>query len=147
MTSQMPWRRLLMHAVHCSVVQRSRLISLSVSPNSDESRKQSLYPDGDPDRHQTLIVCSLAHCQPSPQGWQVFAGWWKKLFFFMEKTGVAKIVFAGKNRNCEEICQNRLMSKKSKMNFCCTLKVHGFPFTMSLKLLLCAQYQNCESYF
>jgi len=22
-------------------------------------------PDGDPDRHQNLIICSLAHCQPS----------------------------------------------------------------------------------
>jgi len=33
---------------------------LSVSPNSDEFRKQSLYPDGDPDHHQNLIICSLA---------------------------------------------------------------------------------------
>jgi len=30
-----------------------------------ESGKQSLYPGGDPDRHQNLIICSLAHCQPS----------------------------------------------------------------------------------
>jgi len=37
----------------------------SVSPNIDESRKQSLYPDVDPDRHQNLIFYSLAHCQPS----------------------------------------------------------------------------------
>jgi len=37
---------------------------LSVSPNSDESGKQSLYPDGDPDRQQNLIICSSAHCQP-----------------------------------------------------------------------------------
>jgi len=41
------------------------LDALSVSPNSDESEKQSLYPDGDPDRHQNLIACSLANCQPS----------------------------------------------------------------------------------
>ena len=34
-------------------------------PNSDESGKQSLYPEGDPDRHQNLITCSVAHCQPS----------------------------------------------------------------------------------
>jgi len=47
----------IVHALLCSVALRSRLISLSVSPNSDESGKQSLYPDGDPDRHQT-------HCQP-----------------------------------------------------------------------------------
>jgi len=40
------------HALHCGVAQRSRLIPLSVSPNSGESGKQSLYPDGDPDRHQ-----------------------------------------------------------------------------------------------
>ena len=45
--------------------QRSRLIPFSVSPYSDESRKQSLYPDGDMDHHQNLIICSLAHCQPS----------------------------------------------------------------------------------
>jgi len=32
---------------------------------SDKSGKQSLYPDGDPDRHQNLIICSLAYCQPS----------------------------------------------------------------------------------
>ena len=37
----------------------------SVSPNSDESRKQSLYLDGDPNRHQNLNVCSLDRCQPS----------------------------------------------------------------------------------
>ena len=54
-----------MPAQHCSVAQRSRLIPLSVSPSSDESGKQSLYPDGDPDRHQNLSICSLAHCQPS----------------------------------------------------------------------------------
>jgi len=47
--------------VHCSVAHRSWWIPLSVSPNSDESRKQSLYPDGDPDRHQNLIICSLDH--------------------------------------------------------------------------------------
>jgi len=35
-----------------------------MSPNSDETGKQSLYPDGDPDRHQNLIICLLAHCQP-----------------------------------------------------------------------------------
>ena len=51
-----------MHAVHCSVAQCSRLIPLSVSPNSDKSGKQSLYPDGDRDRHQNLIVCSFAQC-------------------------------------------------------------------------------------
>ena len=41
------WRCVLVHAVHCSVAQRSRLTPLSVSPNGDESGKQSLYPDGD----------------------------------------------------------------------------------------------------
>jgi len=38
-----------------------------LSSNSDESGKQSLYPDGDPDRQQNLTKCSLAHCQPSPE--------------------------------------------------------------------------------
>jgi len=65
MTSQLLWRCLLVHALHRSVAQRSRLIPVSVSPNSDESGKQSPYPDGDPDRHQNLIVCSPAHCEPS----------------------------------------------------------------------------------
>jgi len=59
------WRCLLVHAVHCSVAQRSQLILLSVSPNSDESEKKSLYPDSDPDRRQNLIICALGHCQPS----------------------------------------------------------------------------------
>jgi len=53
------------HALHCSVAQRSRVIPLSVSANSDESGKQSLYRDAGSDRHQNLIVCSLAHCQHS----------------------------------------------------------------------------------
>jgi len=35
--------------------------------NSDESGKQSLYPESDPYRHQNLLTCSLAHCQPSPK--------------------------------------------------------------------------------
>jgi len=56
---------LLVHALHCRVAQHSRLIPLSMSPNSDESGKQSLYPDCDPDRHQNLIICSSAHYQPS----------------------------------------------------------------------------------
>jgi len=42
------------HALLFSVTQRTQLIPLSLSPNSDESGKQSLYPDGDPDRHQNL---------------------------------------------------------------------------------------------
>ena len=33
---------------------------LSILTNPE---KQSPYPDGDPDCHQNLIVCSLAHCQ------------------------------------------------------------------------------------
>jgi len=44
---------------------RSRLIPLSVSPNSDESGKQFMHPDGDTNLDQSLIICSLAHCQPS----------------------------------------------------------------------------------
>jgi len=54
-----------MSIIHYSIVQRSWLIPLSISANSDESGKQSLHPDSDPDRHQNLISCSLAHCQPS----------------------------------------------------------------------------------
>ena len=37
MTSQLLWRCLLVHAVHCSVARRSRLIPLFVSPDSNES--------------------------------------------------------------------------------------------------------------
>jgi len=55
------WRCLLVHAVHCSVAQHSRLIPLSVSPNSDESGKQSPYPDDDPDRHQNLTIWPIAN--------------------------------------------------------------------------------------
>ena len=70
-----------------------------------------------------------------------------EMFFSMEKTGVAKIVFAGKSRFChinyEAICQNQDYVKKIKTSYCYTLKVHTFPFTMSLKLSLCAQYQEC----
>jgi len=39
-----------------------------VSPNSDEYGKNRYIlqsSDGDPDRHQNLTSCSLAHCQPS----------------------------------------------------------------------------------
>jgi len=44
-----------------------QLVTTFVSPStsSDESGKQSLYSDGDPDCHQNLIICSLARCQPS----------------------------------------------------------------------------------
>ena len=35
------------------------------SVQDDESGKQFLYPDGDMDRHQNLIISSLAHAQPS----------------------------------------------------------------------------------
>jgi len=44
-----------MHALHCSIVQRS--LPVSVSPNSDQSGKQSMYPK--------LIICLSAHCLPS----------------------------------------------------------------------------------
>jgi len=46
-------------------VHNSAKARLCISPNTDESGKQSLYPDGDSDRHQNLIICSLAHCQAS----------------------------------------------------------------------------------
>jgi len=48
--------------------------------------------------------------------------------------------------NCKVICQTKsglCRKKKSKMTFCYTLKVHSFPFTMSLKLSPFAQYQQC----
>ena len=56
-----------MPASACRALQRRAAqsvdtVPLSVSPNSDESGKQSLYPDGDSDRHQYLII---AHFQPS----------------------------------------------------------------------------------
>ena len=40
-------------------------VKLSLSLNSIKSGKQSLYPDGDPDRHQNVTSCSLVHCLPS----------------------------------------------------------------------------------
>jgi len=30
-----------------------------------EKNNPCIHPDGDPDRHQNLTVCPLAHCQPS----------------------------------------------------------------------------------
>ena len=50
---------------------------LSISPNSDESGKQSLYSETD--RHQNLISCSLAHCQPS------LKILWKSVWTFLRK--------------------------------------------------------------
>jgi len=44
-----------------------RPFTTSVSASSDESGKQSLYPDDDLDRHWNLSICWLAHCQPSLQ--------------------------------------------------------------------------------
>jgi len=41
---------------------RAAAESLSVSPST---KKQSLYPDGDPHRHQNLVISSMAHGQPS----------------------------------------------------------------------------------
>ena len=46
----------------------SRFMSINHSPYLPivtNPEKQSLHPDGDLDRHQNLIICSLAHCQPS----------------------------------------------------------------------------------
>ena len=34
-------------------------LPLSVSPNRDASGKQSLYADGDPDRHQNLTILAI----------------------------------------------------------------------------------------
>jgi len=50
----------------CPALQR-QLMPLSVSPFNVKSGigKQSLYPDGDPDCHQNLIICLLADYQPS----------------------------------------------------------------------------------
>ena len=45
--------------------------------------------------YQFTFYLSLS--KDSIQGWQVFAGWWKKPVFTMVKTVLAKIVFAGKN--------------------------------------------------
>jgi len=57
-----------MPASACHALQRhaaQSVIPLPVSPNSDKSGKQSLYPDGDVDFHQNVRICWLAHCQPS----------------------------------------------------------------------------------
>jgi len=61
MQSQLLWRCLLVHALLCSVANGSRLVPLSVSPSSDKSEKQSMYPRS----HRNLIICSLPLCQPS----------------------------------------------------------------------------------
>jgi len=37
------------------------LTTFRIYANGDESGKQSMYPDGDPDRHRNLISCSLAN--------------------------------------------------------------------------------------
>jgi len=63
--TDLKYLRAPIHRSERNLAHDSRMIPLSVSPNSDESDKQSLYPDGDPDGHQNLIVCSVAHCQPS----------------------------------------------------------------------------------
>jgi len=55
----------------CTAAPRSAG-SLSICPNSDESGKQSLYPDGDPDRHQNLIICSLAPLPTFPENFVRF---------------------------------------------------------------------------
>jgi len=55
-----------MPASGCPALQHCAMQSvdtLAVSPNSDKSKKQFLYSDGDPDHHQNLIICSLAQCQ------------------------------------------------------------------------------------
>ena len=57
LTSEAIWR--------ISMSSRFRSVNHSVSHNGDESGKQSLYPDGDPDRHRNLSICSLAHSQTS----------------------------------------------------------------------------------
>jgi len=48
-----------------SMSSRFRSVNHSVSHNGDKSGKQSLYSDGDPDRHRNLSICSLAHSQTS----------------------------------------------------------------------------------
>jgi len=53
---------LLVHVMHCSVAQRSRLIPLSVSPNSDESVKQTLVSrrrSGSPPKFNYLFIGPL----------------------------------------------------------------------------------------
>ena len=44
------------------VGQQEEHPALSISPNSDKFGKQSLYGDGDLDRHENLIICSLLSC-------------------------------------------------------------------------------------
>jgi len=58
------------------------------------------------------------------QGWQVFAGRWKKPFFSAVKTGLAKIVFAGKNRffSGKNLRQKPIFGRiVVKVNFCSTV--------------------------
>ena len=46
-------------------VPQTRHVSAVSGPKWGHVDDKSLYPDDDPDRHQYLIICSLAHCQPS----------------------------------------------------------------------------------
>jgi len=45
--------------------------------------------------NEELEDCVAAKFHCPHQGWQVFAGWWKKTFFPWKKTAVAKS-FSGK---------------------------------------------------
>jgi len=63
-----PLRRAFTNVAIWRVSMSSRFISVNhfpYLPVVTNPEKKSLYPDGDPDRHQNLITCSLAHCQPS----------------------------------------------------------------------------------
>jgi len=58
---------MVMPASACRALQRraAQSVDRPTTFRSDESGKQSLYPDADPDRHQNLTICSLSHCQLS----------------------------------------------------------------------------------
>ena len=58
-------------------------VNHSVSPDSDESGKQFLYPDRDLDRQQNLTNCSLVHCQLSLKiAWKSVRKFWRKVAIY-----------------------------------------------------------------
>jgi len=61
--------------------------------------------------HALYLSAFSANKRSHNQGWQVFARRWKKPVFYMIKTGLAKILFVGKNRFF--VGKNRFMPELS----------------------------------
>jgi len=79
------------------------------------SNKVTCFTGGHWLTHQSCFCRVTISVVMAYQGWQVFAGWWKNVFS-VEKTAMAKILFAGKNSfchiNCQAICKNQAYVRK-----------------------------------